>query len=292
MKKDFTALFCFVDDFIKNFDQNTYAIENCKHKPGPEGHLSRSEVLTLLIGFYESGSDCFKNYYHNIVLAQHQDDFRLVSYAHFTKLIGKHLPFLTILLESLFDACSGISFVDATSIAVCENYRIYSHKVFDGFANRGKTSKGWFYGLKAHLVINPEGGLVKVSFSSGNKDDRKQFRTMTEEIFGKVFADRGYISKQLFDDLWQDGIQLITRVKSTMKNILMTVTDKILLLKRTLIETVIGKIKLLGKFEHSRHRSPLNAFSHMIACLINYQLSKNKPSISSLLQLEDLSIPS
>jgi hypothetical protein len=287
MKKDFTALFCFVDDFIKNFDQITYAIENCRSKPGPEGCLSRSEVLTILIGFYESGSDCFKNYYHNIVLTFHQKDFKLVSYAHFTKLIGRHLPLLTLLLDGLFDKCSGISFVDATSIAVCENYRIYSHKVFDGFANRGKTSKGWFYGMKLHLIINPEGALVKAAFSSGNKDDRKQFRTMTEGIFGKVFADRGYISKQLFDDLWQEGIQLITRVKSKMKNILMPVTDKILLLKRALIETVIGKIKLLNKLEHSRHRSPLNAFAHMIACLINYQLSENKPSIASLLQLHD-----
>lgn len=113
---------------------------------------------------------------------------------------------------------------------------------------------------------------------------------MTKGIFGKVFGDRGYISRELFDDLLEKNIQLITRLKKGMKNILMSIYDKILLLKRVLIETVIGRIKLLDKFVHTRHRSPINAFSHMITCLINYQLLENKPSIASLIELDDLSV--
>ena len=289
MKRDFTAIYCNIDDFIKNFDKNYNSITNCNNKTGPKNYLSRSEILTILIGFYQSSTDCFKNYYTKVILIDHHDDFKLASYEHFTKLIGEITPILTLLLNSLFDKCTGISFVDSSSIAVCKNYRIYSHKVFDGFAKRSKTTKGWFYGLKLHLVINPEGGLVKASFSFGNKDDRKHFRTMTQGIYGKVFGDRGYISKELFDDLMPENIQLITRLKKGMKNIFMPIMDKIFLLKRTLIETVIGRIKLLDKFEHSRHRSSINAFSHMLACLINYQLLDNKPSIASLLQLDDLS---
>lgn len=288
MKRDFTKLYCFVDDFIQDFDKNSCAINNCKSKPGPVNYLSRSEVLTIIIGFHQSSSDCFKNYYQHIILADHQNDFRLPSYEHFTKLIGKHLPFLTILLNSMFEVCTGISFVDSTSIAVCKNYRIYSHKVFKGIAQIGKTTKGWFYGLKLHLIISPEGGIVKASFSPGNKDDRKHFASMVQNVFGKVFGDRGYISKELFEDLWQQDIQLITRLKKGMKNILTPIIDKLLLLKRSLIETVIGRIKLLNKFEHSRHRSPVNAFSHMMACLINYQLLDTKPSIKSLIELEDI----
>lgn len=283
MKRDFTALFCFVDDFIKEFDKNTPAINNSKTKPGPKNSLTKSEVLTILIGFYQSSSDCFKNYYKYIILPLHHKDFKLVCYEHFNKLIGQHLPYLTILLNHLFDKCRGISFVDSTSISVCKNYRIYSHKVFKGLAARGKTTKGWFYGLKLHLIINPQGGLVKASFSSGNKDDRKHFSSMVKNIFGKVFGDRGYISRELFNDLLDKNIQLITRIKKGMKNILMPAMDKILLLKRALVETVIGKIKLLNKFEHSRHRSPTNAFSHMIASLIHYQLLDDKPSITPFL---------
>ncbi len=106
---------------------------------------------------------------------------------------------------------------------------------------------------------------------------------MIKNLFGKVFGDRGYISQQLFQQLLEQGIFMVTRVKKNMKNKLMSMLDKILLLKRALIESVFSKIKLLGKFEHSRHRSVTNAFVHMVAALINYQMSDNKPSITSLL---------
>lgn len=286
MKRDFTAIFCFVDDFIQNYDQDSVAINSRKKKTGPKNSLNLSEVVTILIGFHQSSFDCFKHYYQEIILQHHFDDFRLVSYEHFTRLIGFALPFLTLLLDSLFEKCDGISFVDSTSIAVCENYRIYSHKVFQGFATRSKTTKGWFYGLKLHLIINLEGSIVKASFSSGNKDDRKHFCSMTEGVFGKVFGDKGYLSRQIFSDLWDENIQLITGIKRGMKNILMSITDKLLLLKRVLIETVIGRIKLLDKFEHTRHRSPINALSHMVSSLINYQLLTDKPSIKSFVQLD------
>lgn len=107
---------------------------------------------------------------------------------------------------------------------------------------------------------------------------------MIKGVFGKIFGDRGYISQKLFQELFENGIQLITRLKKNMRNKLMPMIDKILLLKRALIETVFGKIKLLNKFEHSRHRSAQNAFVHTIASLINYQLSDNKPSIKSLIK--------
>ena len=287
---DFTELYCNIDDFIKNNEQNLLSITNCKTKPGPKNSLSVSEILTIIIGYHNSSMDCFKNYYNKIIVPLHYHDFKLVSYEHFTKLIGSALAYLTLFLNNLLEKCTGTSFVDSTSIAVCKNYRIYSHKVFDGFAKRSKTTKGWFFGLKLHLIINLDGSLVKASFSYGNKDDRKALRGMTKGVFGKVFGDRGYISKELFNDLMQENIELITRLKKGMKNILMPIMDKILLLKRTLIETVIGRIKLLDKFEHSRHRSPVNAFSHMMACLINYQLLDNKPSIASLIKLEDLAM--
>ncbi len=136
-------------------------------------------------------------------------------------------------------------------------------------------------------MINQRGGIIKASFSSGNKDDRAQLKLMIKGLFSKVFGDRGYISQELFRELLEQGIFIITKVKKNMENKLMSLIDKILLLKRALIESVFGKIKLLGKFEHSRHRSVTNAFVHMVAALISYQLSDNKPSIKSLLHLQN-----
>jgi hypothetical protein len=286
MKKDFTAIYCFVDDFIKSLSNNFPAINSSIAKPGISNYLSTSEVLTILLGYYDSCYDCFKHYYQEAIMHDHQEDFKLVSYQHFTKLIGRNMPYLVVLLHHLLKECTGLSFVDATSIVVCQNYRIYSHKVFQGIAARGKTTKGWFFGFKLHLIIDTDGNLVKLSFSSGNKDDRKGLESMISGIFGKVFGDRGYISQELFTDLYSQGIQLITRVKKNMKNMLMPIMDKIMLLKRALIESVIGKLKFLNKLEHSRHRSVTNAFSHMISCLINYQLQDHKPSIKNLLPID------
>jgi len=287
MKIDFTEIYCHVDDFLKDLDNRTRFITGSS-KPGCKSKLDRSEVITIIIGYWQSSYDCFKNYYLKQIWVYHGRDFQVVSYCQFIKLMSAYLPLLVLILNSILDQCDGISFVDSSSLEVCKRYRISMHKVFAGIAARSKTTKGWFYGLKLHLIINRSGGIVKASFSSGNKDDRAQLRLMVKGLFGKVFGDRGYISRELFCELLEQGIFMVTRVKKNMKNKLMSLVDKILLLKRALIESVFAKIKLLGKFEHSRHRSVTNAFVHMVAALISYQLSDNKPSIKSLLQLQDL----
>ena len=269
MKIDFTEIFCHVDDFFKELDAKTNCITDKNNKPGCKSRLNRSAIITIIIGYWQASYDCFKNYYLKQIWVHHQHDFQVVSYCQFIKLLGHYLPLLVLLLNSIFDKCDGLSFVDSSSIEVCKRYRISMHKVFAGIAARAKTTKGWFYGLKLHLIINRSGGIVKASFSSGNKDDRKQLKLMIKDMFGKIFGDRGYISQQLFQELLEQGVFMVTRVRKNMKNKLMSLVDKALLLKRALIESVFGKIKLLGKFEHSRHRSVTNAFVHMVAALIN-----------------------
>lgn len=286
MKIDFTEIYCHVDDFLNDLDSKTHFITSSS-KPGCKSKLARSEIITIIIGYWQSSYDCFKNYYLKQIWIHHKQDFAVVSYCQFIKLMSAHLPLLVLILNSILDQCDGISFVDSSSLEVCKRYRISMHKVFAGIAARSKTTKGWFYGLKLHLIINRSGGIVKASFSSGNKDDRVQLKLMIKGLFGKVFGDRGYISQALFLELLEQGIFMVTRVKKNMKNKLMSLIDKVLLLKRALIESVFAKIKLLGKFEHSRHRSVTNAFVHMVAALISYQLSPNKPSIKSLLQLQE-----
>lgn len=292
MHNDITSTFCVVDDIVKNLislNSNNYKIASYGRsgdgvKPGPKPKLNISEIATIIIYYHESHYDCFKHYYKKKILVEHKQDFDLVSYTQFIKLISKSMYMIAMILTALLKKCTGTSFVDSSSIEVCKTYRINRHKVFGCLAKRSKTTKGWFYGFKVHLVITPTGDLVKVKFSSWNKDDRKALERMTEGLFGKIFGDRGYIGKDFANKLKSRGIQMITRLKKGMKNILMDMDDKIMLLKRSLIETVIGKIKFLGKFEHSRHRSPQNAFAHMIGTLINYQLHDKKPSIVSLLE--------
>lgn len=281
---DITALFCFVDDFIETLSINSTSQKIVgPKKRGPKPRMSLSERVTILLLYHTSGYDCFKHYYCDKILREHGRDFNLVSYQQFVKLIPSAMPIVVGLLKCMLKSCTGTSFVDSTSIEVCKAYRINRHKTFDGLAARSKTTKGWFFGFKLHLVIAPTGELIKVKFTPGNKDDRKALDEMTDGLFGKVCGDRGYIGKDFSAKLANKGIQMITRLKKGMKNMLMDMEDKMLLLKRSLIETVIGKIKFLGKFEHSRHRSVCNAFVHMAASLVNYQLQDDKPSVISLL---------
>ena len=173
-------------------------------------------------------------------------------------------------------------FVDSTKIVVCDNRRIHQHKVFKGLAKRGKSSTGWFYGFKLHLVVNEKGEIIDFVFTPGNVDDRNEnvMTILTKDIFGKLFGDKGYLSSKLFEILWDKGIQLITKIKKNMKNKLMPLIDKLLLRKRAIIESINDQLKNISQLEHTRHRSPVNAMVNWIAALVAYSYQDKKPHIN------------
>ncbi len=135
---------------------------------------------------------------------------------------------------------------------------------------------GWHYGFKLHLIINDKGELLAFKLTPGNVDDRKPVPEMTEGIFGKLFGDRGYISQKLFEELYAQQLQLITRYKKNMKQKLVRLIDKILLRKRALIETVNDQLKNIFQIEHSRHRSIWNFLVNLISELIAYSYLPEK----------------
>lgn len=153
--------------------------------------------------------------------------------------------------------CTGISFIDSTVLPVCHNKRIKRNKVFKDVAKTGNSTMGWFFGFKLHLIINDKGEILSFYVSKGNVDDRnaKAITKMTKDIFGKLFGDKGYISKALSDMLFDDGIQLITAVRRNMKEKALSNEEKLLLRKRSVIETVNDELKNICQVEHTRHRS-------------------------------------
>jgi hypothetical protein len=183
-------------------------------------------------------------------------------------------------LQTRFGSCSGISFIDSTPLKVCHNMRISSHRVMTGLAARGKTSVGWFFGFKLHLIVNDQGELLNICFTPGNVSDQKPVPKLTQKLFGKLVGDKGYISQDLFEQLFGRGLQLITRIKKNMKNRLILLWDKLLLRKRALIETVVDQLKNISQIEHSRHRSVINYFVEIIAGLIAYTYREKLPSLN------------
>jgi Transposase DDE domain len=287
MALDFTALFVYVDDFCKGFIPfwEKQAIESGLRKRNRATKLGLSEILSIVVMYHQSHFDCFKHYY-NYVYLHHRKDFTfLLCYDRFVAVMKRALPVLCYMFQCVRGEATGIQFIDATTLEVCKIPRASRHKVFKGLAHKGKTTMGWFFGFKLHTLINHKGEIMAITITTGNVDDRTPVLDLVQEMFGKLFGDRGYISAKLTKKLADKGIQLVTRIKKNMKNILMHLEDKMLLYRRCLIETIFSKLKLFSKLWHSRHRSMDNAFTHLLASVIAYQLNPNKPSLVNFLQI-------
>jgi len=277
-------LFVSVDDFCQVFLPfwERKQLQDGSKKRRRAGQLRMSEMMTIIIYFHQSHYRDFKSYYTDHVCKHLRSEFpHLVSYERFVILMPSVLGPLSAYLKSLYGRCHGISFIDSTALAVCDNHRIHNHKVFAGVAQRGKGSMGWFYGLKLHLVVNDCGELLACQITPGNVDDREPVPTLARRLFGKLIADRGYISQALFEQLLETlGVQLITKIRKNMKNRLMPLMDKLLLRKRAIIETIVDQLKNISQIEHTRHRSPTNCFINIIAGLIAYCHQPKKPSLN------------
>jgi IS5 family transposase len=277
-------LFCDVDDFCKEFLPiwNRQLMSSGQKQRQRARCLTLSEIMTILIAFHQSHYRDFKAYYGEHVLKSWRSEFPgLVSYNRFVEYIPSALtPLIVYLRTCCLGQCSGISFIDSTSLDVCLNQRIHSHKVFAGLAERGKTSTGWFFGFKLHLVVNDQGELLEVCITPGNVDDRKPVPRLAKKLFGKLFGDKGYISQSLAQTLRQMfDLQLITKLRANMKNQLMPLVDRLLLRKRAIIETIIDQLKNISQIEHSRHRSVSNFFVNVLCGLIAYCRRSLKPSL-------------
>jgi hypothetical protein len=282
---DLTQIFCEVDDFYRAFERRcNHAIPRlpCDDQPKRyQSKLSLSEVMTIVIAFHGSGYRTFKDFYTGKVLPEWQTDFPdLVSYGRFVELMPwSFMPLVSFLNSQRLGELTGVSFIDSTPIRVCHIKRASTHKTFNGLAQWGKSSLGWYFGFKLHLIINDQGELLAMTLTPGNTDDRKPVPEMTKDLWGKLFGDRGYISQALFESLFEQGLELITKRRKNMKNALMPLLDKILLRKRPLIETVNDQLKNICQIEHSRHRSPFNFLVNLVSGLIAYTYHPNKPSL-------------
>lgn len=287
-------LYCAVDDFCQALEKEQGRRLLGDGQRQRAGNLSDSEALTIMIHFHQSQYRTFKAYYQEHVAVYLRGEFpHLISYGRFVQRMPRLLGWLCLYLFSRLGQCSGISFVDATFIAVCDNRRIAQHKVFKGIAARGKGSTGWSFGFKLHLVVNDQGELLAVYLTAANRHELKALPQLVKRLFGKLFADMAYLSQSLFEQLMQQGIQLITKLKSNMKNKLMLMTDKLLLRKRSIIETINDQLKNISQIEHSRHRSPVNFLVNLVSGLIAYTHQPKKPSLdlTQFPRLEDFVYP-
>jgi hypothetical protein len=287
-------IFIKVDDFCKEFeteiakhqlDAGNYKIRDRKTS------LSDSEIITILITFHSGYFTNLKHFYLAYIHRHYKDYFPgLVAYNRFVELQSRvAVPMMLFLKARCLGQSQGINFIDSTHIKVCHNRRIHNHKTFASVAERGQCSIGWFYGFKLHLIINDKGEILSFYLTKGNVDDRniKVMTSMTQDIFGKLFGDKGYISKALADLLWGNGIQMITKPRKNMKDFNISQADKIMLRKRAIIECVNDELKNICKLQHTRHRSVNNFLMNTMAVLCAYHFFPKKPSLNIVFDKND-----
>lgn len=279
---DLTELYVEIDDFCRkicdNLNQHLLGVGKLTIIDTPG--LNLSEVLTILVYYHFSRFDCLKHYYLIKMRTGHKKEFpNLPSYNRFIERIPEVALLAVLYLQYRQVAFNGGGYIDSTPLRVCNNKRTSSHRVFKFVANLGRSSMGWFYGFKLHIICDFMGNIIKCKITRASTNDLKAGKEMMSGLSGKIFADKGYIGKKEFTELFNQGLILVTGIRKGMKNRLLSIWDKILLKKRSLIESVYHIMKDSLHLEHSRHRSVTNAGIYYITTVIAYCWKPNKPKI-------------
>jgi|SRR6478736_1009052 len=274
-------IFCEIDDFcntFENYTQHYMLKEAMKGKRGPTCGLAISEVMTILIMFQSSHMRDFKNFYTGLLSLYYKKYFpKLPSYERFVYLMQRAIFPLSIFTQLKAGQRTGIYYIDSSCLPVCHIKRSSRHKTFDAVAEYGHTSVGWFFGLKLHIVTNNLGELMAFKITRGNRHDSKAAVPLLSKFKGLAFGDKGYLGKKIFEELMSGGLKLITRTRKNMKaKPLISRYEKQLLNHRGIIETVIGHLKYYYQVWHTRHRSIMNALTHLVAALAAYTINPLK----------------
>lgn len=280
-------IFVKVDDFCKEIHpilEEKRVQDRKLGKRNRAASLCESELISLMILFHTGQFSNLKSFYVHYAKPHLQDLFPgLTSYNRFVELQPRcAVAFMLFVKMRCLGKTRGINFIDSTHIKVCHNRRINQHRVFAGVAERGQCSIGWFYGFKLHLIINDSGEILSFYLTKGNVDDRnlRHMMDMTKDIFGKLYGDKGYISKAMADILWGNGIQMVTKPRKNMKGINLSQADRIMLRKRAIIECVNDELKNICKLQHTRHRSISNFLLNILGTLAAYAFFPKKPSLN------------
>jgi Transposase DDE domain len=283
-----TRILCEIDDFCKEFDANikSHLLPSSNEKAGPRGRepgLSVSEIMTILVMFHQIRFRDFKTFYCFVGRYWKNEFPSLPGYTRFISIMNRAILPLIIFTQLRSGKRTEIYYIDSSCLPVCHIKRSKRHKTFDQVAEYGKTSVGWFFGLKLHVVINDTGQLIAFKMTRGNQHDAKEAIPLLNKLEGLAFGDKGYLGEKIFDELLAKGLKLITRKRKNMKKEILTDYEQQLLNQRGIIETVIGHLKHHYQVWHTRHRSMLNAMTHLVSALAAYVIEPLKISAIKLL---------
>lgn len=262
-------LFCIIDDICKEI-----VPFKDKSKGGRPNNLTISELITISILFLNSNCDAFKKFYF---FANLDGYFNLNSYGRLlhnlkSTLIWQFL-ILVVICHRNREVCDKIKFIDSMPICVCKNKRIFTYKVSE-LANRGKSSIGWFFGFKVHLIVDRNGRLLNFKITGGNISDQSHdlIKELTKDLKGLLIGDKGYQSKEMFKEFKDKGLYFLTGLRKSKKNERLPIFEGYHSLKRLRqkLETINGQIKFRQGMESSLPRSHKGYFWRYTSAILSF----------------------
>jgi transposase len=275
-------IYCFVDNTIKMLVQSiVFSLQRPgKNLPPLKKHnLALAELVSLAIFRFFTGHRNWKDFYRHIETYHAKDFPQLPTYRNFIEAINKLSSFASILLNAFMEVFRNITpdlalkFADSSRLRVCDIKREWSHKVCKGLAKKSKSTMGWFYGFKLHIICNELMQILNFTITPATTDDRRALETLWDDIFGMIIADAGYVGKDIRDAGLKKGKFLFAAVRANMKKV-MTEAQHQLFRLREVVERVFSVLKLRMGLETSLPRSPLGHFAHYLWCLTAYQMKK------------------
>ena len=271
-----TEIFCIVDDLflaIEDFFPKSIPWMNKNTNRGRSSIWGPTEVVTLSILEFLNNSSEIKAFFR-LAKPQLEDVFKSwISYDRYVQLRNMYAPYAAVFLYWLMEPLkkAGVFFVDSTPLEVCHIRRASTHKVMVDFAKKSKTTKGWFFGLKLHLVINSKKEIVALHITPGNVDDREPLMKLFRNLKGMAVGDAGYLSKKWLKFFKKLGLHFFTGVRKNMKKVI-TGPQHLLLKSRQHIESVFSILKTRYKIVRSLPRSVMGHMANYLYGLLAYCL--------------------
>lgn len=247
------------------------------HPPTKKTKLSLVMLAVLILFKFFVGHKSWKDYYRYLKSHHHGVTVGVLpAYKNFMACVHRMTRYAIVFLEVLRKVCKQgvtLQFADSSKLEVCRIKREFTHRVAKGCATKSRSTMGWYYGFKLHLVVSTDGQLLAWRITTATVDDRKGLALIWEELTGMIVADAGYLGSNWQEAAADLGLTLMAGAKKVMKK-LMSRWQHALLQARQRVESVFSVLKLRLGIETSLPRSVTGFFAHYVWCLLAYQLKR------------------
>lgn len=264
------AIYAKIKSIVTQLSQ-TFKLFDETQKSGRPRKIPNVDALTLALYQHASTRTTKKSVYEDFKHVLRCSYKTLVVWMN--KIAWVTLRLLFILMRLGKKSAHLVKYIDATDVPVCLKKNADSHKTMQGLAGFGKSSKGWFYGLKMTLTRDHDGRLLKVKFTKPGANDRDIFRSINKDIFGIIVADAGYVSGQLEKDMYLENKRwVLIKPYKTMKK-LMTKWQEELYKGRFKIEFDFRDLKLFRGLVTSVPRSVTGYLANYLHALLSFVIA-------------------